>query len=265
MYMEKPVISLQNKVCFITGGAGLLGSATAKAMAIAGATVLLVDIDSKKGETVAKTIRKDTGNDQVYFYTCDSTSEKAVQKLLAEIIKNHKHIDALVNNAYPRNKNYGRKFENVTYADFCENLSMNVGSYFLMAKEVSAVMKRTKSGSIVNIGSIYGTTAPDFSIYSGTDMTMPVEYAAIKGGVTNLTKYLASYLGPNNIRVNTVSPGGIANNQAKSFVKKYSAKVRLGNRMAAPNDIVGAIIFLLSDASEYITGQNIVVDGGWTL
>ena len=120
-------------------------------------------------------------------------------------------------------------------------------------------------GNIINMASIYGFSAPKFEIYEGTDMTMPVEYAAIKGAIINLTKYLASHLGKCNIRVNSISPGGVFNNQPESFVKKYSEKVVLDERMTSTDDIVGVLIFLLSDASKYITGQNVVVDGGFTL
>jgi len=169
-----------------------------------------------------------------------------------------------VNNAYPRNENYGRKFEDVTYEDFCQNVNMHLGGYFLITKEISKVMMKQNCGNIVNMASIYGFSAPNFEIYEGTDMTMPVEYAAIKGGIINLTKYLASYLGRYNIRVNAISPGGVFNNQPESFVKKYSEKVVLGKRMANTDDLIGVLLFLLSDASKYMTGQNIVVDGGFT-
>ena len=133
-----------------------------------------------------------------------------------------------------------------------------------MTHEISMVMIKQKAGVIVNMGSQYGFAAPRFEIYNGTDITMPVEYSAIKGGIINLTRYLASYLGKYNIRVNAISPGGVFNNQPKSFVKKYQQRVLLGKRMASVNDLAGVLVFLLSDASGYITGQNIVVDGGWT-
>lgn len=122
-------------------------------------------------------------------------------------------------------------------------------------------MKKQKSGVIINIASIYGVLGPNFSVYEGTEMTMPVEYSMIKGGIINFTRYLSTYLAPYNIRVNAISPGGIFNNQPKSFVEKYKEKVPLG-RMGTPSDIVGTVIFMVSDASEYITGQNIMVDGG---
>ena len=124
-------------------------------------------------------------------------------------------------------------------------------------------MKEQGGGSIINIGSIYGTVAPDFSIYAGTEMTMPVAYSAIKGGIIALTRYIATYYGSSNIRANVVSPGGIIDRQAQTFIDRYIEKTPL-DRMGTPPDVAGAVLFLASDASAYITGQNLLVDGGWT-
>ncbi len=248
---------LKGKVVIITGGAGLLGSSYCRACAEAGCKVILVDVD-KKGKKLADEIGAD-------FFDTDITSESDVKKLVESVIKKHGKIDALVNNAYPRNKDYGKKFEDVTYDSFCENISMHLGGYFLMAREVSKVMMKQKSGVIINKGSIYGFAAPRFGIYKGTKMTMPVEYAAIKGGVINLTRYLASYLGEYNIRVNCISPGGVFNGQPAELVKSYSKKTVAGKGMLDKNDLAGTLLFLLSDASKHITGQNIVVDDGWSL
>jgi len=124
-------------------------------------------------------------------------------------------------------------------------------------------MKDQRHGSVVNIASIYGTVGPDFSIYEGTNMTMPAAYSAIKGGVINFTRYLASYYGSYNIRVNCISPGGIFDKQSPNFVNKYESKVPL-RRMGLPEDISPAVGFLLAQESSYITGQNIIIDGGWT-
>lgn len=244
----------------------MLGRAFSESVARAGAITIVLDIDATVGKNVVEEIQKATGSDSVFFQVCDITSETSVKKARDFIIKKHVRIDAVVNNAYPRNKNYGRKFEDVTYKDFCENLSLHVGGYFLVSRIFSETMKEQKFGNIINMGSIYGCAAPRFDIYDGTDMTSPVEYAAIKGGIINLTKYLASYLGKYNIRVNCLSPGGVGEKtHPKSFVKKYSQKVVLNSRMAKLDDLTGVLVFLLSDASEYMTGQNVVVDGGWSL
>lgn len=240
---------LKNKTVIITGGRGLLGSTFSSACAREGANVVIAEVDGKGREEER----------------CDITNLGDIQSLIEKTLKRFGRIDALVNNAFPRNKHYGRKFEDVTYEDFCENVNMNLGGYFLITQQVAKKMIKQNGGNIVNIASIYAVFAPKFAIYEGTDMTSAVEYAAIKGGVVQLTRYLASYLGKYNIRVNAISPGGIFDDQPKPFVKKYSEHVLLGKRMADPEDITGALLFLLSNASSYVTGQNIVVDGGWHL
>jgi len=258
------MFDLKSKTIIITGGAGLIGSAFSKACLERGANVVIVDID-EKGDNLVKELKKEIGNESIIFQRCDITNLTDISHLIDITLNKFKTIDVLVNNAYPRNKNYGRKFEDVTYEDFCENINIHLGGYFLITKEISKVMIKQKSGNIINMASIYGFSAPRFEIYEGTGMTMPVEYAAIKGAIINLTKYLASYLGKYGIRVNALSPGGVFNNQPESFVKKYSERVVLEKRMENTDDLIGALIFLISDASKHITGQNIVVDGGWTL
>jgi NAD(P)-dependent dehydrogenase (short-subunit alcohol dehydrogenase family) len=254
-----------DRVVIITGGSGLLGTAFSTACAGAGYSVVIADINNDAGNRTASDIKKKTGNTDVKYKHCDITSGTSVKELINFCKDEFGTISALVNNAYPRNKNYGRRFEDVTYEDFCDNVCMHMGGYFNITTGVAREMMAQKSGNIINMGSIYGFAAPRFEIYDGTSMTMPVEYAAIKGGIINLTKYLASYLGKYNIRVNAISPGGIEDRQPESFIKEYSSHVFFGGRMAQPDDITGVLLFLLSDESRYITGQNIIVDGGWTL
>lgn len=263
--MVDDFFSLKDKVVVITGGAGLIGKAYVEACAQYGAKVILVDVADDAAKKVVSDVIKKTGDRNVFYQKCSIVDEADIKKLIKFAIKKFGRIDALVNNAYPRGKNYGVKYEDVSYEDFCENLSLHLGGYYLAAHEISKVMIRQKSGVIVNIGSHYGFVAPRFEIYEGTKMTMPVEYSAIKGGIINLTRYLASYLGKYNIRVNTLSPGGVFDNQPKSFVQKYEERVLIGKRMANVDDLAGVLVFLLSDASRYITGQNIIVDGGWTI
>ena len=263
--MVNQMFNLKDKVVIITGGCGLIGSAFCNECAMNGASVVIIDINEKLGNELVKSIQKETKNENILFQLCDITNTNDIRNLIKVVLNKFEKIDALINNAYPRNINYGRKFEDVTYEDFCENVNMHLGGYFLITKEISKVMMKQNYGTIVNMASIYGFSAPRFEIYGESDMTMPVEYAAIKGAIINLTKYLASYMGKYNIRVNSISSGGIFNNQPESFVKKYSEKVVLGKRMANVDDVIGALIFLLSDASKYMTGQNIIVDGGWSL
>jgi len=264
--MEKDNLNIKEKVCIITGGAGLLGSEFCRVCALNGAKVVIIDLNERKGKELAISINKENKNDNVIFKKCNILDEKQIKKATVDILKKFGRIDVLVNNAYPRNKNYGKKFEDVSFVDFCENLSNHVGGYFLVTKEVSAIMKKQKAGNIIFMGSIYGFSAPKFEVYSGTEMTMPVEYSAIKGGIINLSKYLASYLGPYNIRVNSISPGGVFDGQNREFVKKYTQYIKLGEkRMAKVGDVSGVLLFLISNLSSYMTGQNIVVDGGWTI
>ena len=259
------VFRLDNKVVVITGAVGLLGKGFCLNVANAGGIVILADINEKEGIKLEQEINKKYSKEIAQFCNTDITDLSSIKNLITFALGEYGRIDALVNAAYPRNKNYGRIFEDVTYKDFCENINMHLGGYFLITQQIATAMIQQNSGNIINIASIYGSAAPRFEIYEGTDMTMPVEYSAIKGAIINLTKYLASYLGKWNIRVNSLSPGGVSDNQPKGFVEKYSQKVLLGNRMADADDVTGVLMFLLSDASKYMTGQNITVDGGWTI
>lgn len=256
---------LNGKVVIVTGGAGLIGKAFVRAVVEQGGTAVIADVNAETGEQVAADLRAATQTQRVEFVQLDITNKASVQGMVNAVVQKHQRIDALVNNAYPRGPNYGRKFEDVEFEDFCQSLTLHLGGYFLVSKEVARVMTQQQSGVIIFISSIYGFMAPRFELYEGTDFTSPVEYSAIKGGLLGLTKYMASYLGPHGIRVNALSPGGVYNNQAPSFVKQYSQKVVAGKRMAAPDDLTGALTFLISDASAYVTGQNMVVDGGWSI
>lgn len=258
--------NVKDKVCLITGALGLIGREFVHSCATAGAKIILVDVVAEnEGQKFVKDLNRQTANPNLIYCQCDINDEHGVEKVLERTLTKFKRIDAVINSAYPKNKNYGKEFEKVASKDFGENINLHLIGSFILLKQAAEIMKRQKEGNIINIASIYGFSAPKFEIYKGTNMTTPIEYAAIKGAVINLTKYLASYLGRYNIRVNCISPGGIFNNQPQSFVKKYSDRVVLGQRMANPKDLSGVLLFLLSDASRYITGQNIVVDGGWSL
>ena len=256
---------LENRVVVITGGAGLIGRGFVRAVVEHGGIAVIADIEEIAGKKVQEEFATGSGAARVKFIKTDITSKASIQAMIEKVLGKHQRIDALVNNAYPRNRNYGRKFEDVTYEDFCENMNLHLGGYFLMSQEVSRTMVKQQQGVIVNIASIYGFMAPRFGLYENANFTSPVEYSAIKGGLLSLTRYLASYLGEHDIRVNAISPGGVHNNQPESFVTEYCRKTLIGNRMAEPDDLAGALVFLLSDASRYITGQNIVVDGGWSI
>jgi NAD(P)-dependent dehydrogenase (short-subunit alcohol dehydrogenase family) len=251
---------LGGKTAVVTGGAGLLGRAVSRGLAEHGATVVIADLEASDGEQLA-----DELGENAHFAPTDVTEQSDVDALIETVTDDFGSLDVLVNAAYPRNENYGRAYEDVTLDDWRENVGRNLDSYFYAARQASLAMKEQDSGgSIVNFGSIYGIRAPDFTLYEDTDVTSPVEYAAIKGGILHLTRYMASYLGEHGVRVNAVSPGGVFNEQGETFVEQYEERTPMG-RMADPEDVVGAVVFLASDAALYVTGQNLAVDGGWTI
>lgn len=254
---------LENKVVVVTGGAGLLGRSFVRAVAEQGGVAVVADRDVHAATLVASEVARDfPGRAEVA--ELDITDDSSVRQLVASLRERHGRVSAVVNNAYPRNPHYGRRLEDVTYADFCENLSMHVGGYFLVSQQFGALFREQRGGAIVNMGSIYGLVAPRFEVYRGTAITMPVEYAAIKSSITHLTRYFAQYFKADGVRVNTISPGGIYDNQDPAFVAAYSAFAGTG-RMLAASAVAGVLVFLLSDLAASVTGQNIVVDEGWTL
>lgn len=254
---------LNGAVIVVTGGAGLLGRSFVRAIIENGGIAVVADIDTVAATRLAKDIAL-TYPGCVEAAELDITDKVSVCALIDMIQERYGRIDGLVNNAYPRNRNYGRKLEDVRYDDFCENVNLHLGGYFLVAQQFGLFFRRQGGGSIVNMASIYGVMAPRFEVYSETHMTMPVEYAAIKSSVIQLTRYFAQYFKGDSIRVNCLSPGGIMDNQSETFLRKYNAYCG-AKGMLDPTDITGAMLFLLSDASKYITGQNIVVDDGFSL
>ena len=253
---------LKGKVIVVTGGSGLLGQRFCEAIARHGGIPLVADINLEQARRVAERISQNGVTAKAFIV--DITNPASVENLIHEGTKACGRIDAVINNAYPRNANYGRPLEEVAYADFCENISAHLGGYFLVAQRFAIYFARNSGGNIINMGSIYGSIAPRFELYADTPMTMPVEYAAIKAGIAHLTRYFAQHYKKDGIRVNTLSPGGILDRQPGSFVHKYNA--HCGKKgMLEGEDIVGSMIYLLSDFSLFITGQEIIVDDGFSL
>ena len=241
---------LDNKIIIITGGSGLIGKE------------LVADIKRKGGMAINADIGVETNFDDGNVYM-DISNDNSIQEGLDLIVTEYGKIDGLVNNAYPRTKDWGTKFEEIDPASWRENVDLQMNSYFVCCQKVLRVMAKQNYGSIVNIASIYGVVGNDFTLYEEYGGTSPAAYSAIKGGIINFTRYLASYYGRKGIRVNCVSPGGIFDNQHPSFVTRYESKVPMG-RLGNPDDIAPPVSFLLSDEAKYITGQNLIVDGGWT-
>lgn len=241
---------LKDKVIIVTGGSGLIGKEIVNDIRKKGAIVLNADINVQM-DWEAGTLHTDI------------SEEKSVKTSVSAVYEKYGRIDGLVNSAYPRTKDWGAFFEDIQYDSWKKNVDMQMNSCFLFCQQALKYMSLQKSGSIVNIASIYGVVGNDFTLYEEYGGTSPAAYSAIKGGIINFTRYLASYYGKQNIRINCVSPGGIFDNQHSSFVTRYNAKVPMG-RMGTPEDIAPAVSFMLSDEARYVTGQNLVVDGGWT-
>ena len=233
------------------------------AIAQNGGIAIAADIDFNAAERIAADVAEDSIG-SVVAAQLDITSKKSILDLIENLRAQYGHIDAVVNNAYPRNKKYGNNLENVTYEDFCENVDMHLGGYFLVAQQFCLAFKEQGEGNLINMSSIYGTLTPRFEVYANTEMTTPVEYAAIKSAVVQLTRYFAQYFKRDGIRVNSLSPGGIFDNQPASFLDAYSK--HCGTKgMLDPQDIIGALVFLLSNGSRYMTGQNLIIDDGFSL
>jgi NAD(P)-dependent dehydrogenase (short-subunit alcohol dehydrogenase family) len=254
---------LNDKVVVITGGAGLLGRNFCEAVAKEGGIAIVADVNLQAAKEVAEKIAVQYSG-RAEAVALDITDKASIDRLIETLHAKYGRIDAVVNNAYPRNSNYGRRFEDVEYADFCENLSLHLGGYFLVSQRFSRYFGEQSAGNIVNMASIYGCIAPRFDIYKDTAMTNPVEYAAIKSGILHFSRYLAQYLKGRGVRVNCISPGGILDRQPEAFLEAYKSYCN-EKGMLDPQDISSTLIFLLSDASRYITGQNLIVDDGFTL
>ena len=255
---------LKDKIVVITGGAGLIGQEFIKSVIQNNGIAIIADINENLGLSVKKSLSLELNTTNIDFVKLDITSTESIVSCISFLKNKYFKIDALVNNAYPRNKNYGQHFFDVSFNDFTENIGMNLGGYFLTSQQFAKFFFKQSYGNIINISSIYGVVAPKFEIYKNTTMTTPVEYAAIKSGLIHLTKYMAKFFKESNIRVNTISLGGIEDNQPESFLKSYK-KYCLNKGMLQASDISGTLIYLLSDMSKYVNGQNVIVDDGFTL
>ncbi len=248
--------NLKGKTVLLTGACGQIGQILTAAFLKNGAHVVGVDITPEPNAAFKKLIAKNKKS--LSFLSADITKAGEVVALR----KSLKHpIDVLVNCA---GMGVYTPFEERTEEELDQVINLNLKGTILMAQAISKDMTKRKKGTIINFGSIYGVTTPDFRIYGNSKRNSSEIYGATKAGVIHFTRYLAAYLAKNQITANTISPGGVFNNQAKFFVKNYEYKTPLG-RMATASDLVGTVLFLASDDARYITGQNIVVDGGFTV
>lgn len=263
------LFNLRNKNVIVTGGAGILGSHFCSGLADAGANVAVVDINLVAAQQLAHTITKQY-NVKAAAFECNVASELSVKKMVESVLKEFGEINILHNNAAGKSNDldaFFADFEDYELNQWKEIMGTNLDGMFLVAKHVGKVMKeQQKGGSIIQTSSIYGVMAPDQRIYEGSyyldrQINSPAIYSASKAGVIGLTKYLATYWAKDGIRVNAITPGGVESGQNDIFKKNYGNRIPLG-RMSQPEEMVGALIYLASDASSYVTGQNIIVDGG---
>ncbi len=267
--LHKQLFNLKGKVAVITGGAGLLGSVFSKAFAQSGATVLVSDTDKKKSEKLVHDLNNLAGNGHLSLQV-DLVNETSVKKWATRIINDFGSIDVLVNNAGTKSPNFFTPLESFPLEDWNYVMNVNVTGMFLAIRELGPSMVKKGNGSIINISSIYGVVGPDQRIYKESfskamdgSFNTPMVYSSSKGAVIAMTRYLAAYWGEKGIRTNTLTPGGVSSGQNDTFHEKYSKRVPMG-RMAKTDDMVGALLFLASDASSYVNGQNIIIDGGLT-
>jgi NAD(P)-dependent dehydrogenase (short-subunit alcohol dehydrogenase family) len=267
-YMK--LFSLEGKVAIVTGACGLLGKSHCEALAEAGAKVIVADMDIAASQKFARQL-----GDSHMGVGVDVANDLSVMEAKEAIIERYGKIDILVNNAAindmfetPSVALELSKFENYPLNLWKRSLDVNVTGVFLCSQVFGSVMAEVKSGSIINIASTYAITAPDQKLYQDESQVQKfyksASYPTTKGAVLSFTKFLASYWGNKGIRVNALSPGGVENGQDDFFIKNYSSRTLLG-RMADKTDYKGAIIFLASEASSYMTGANLVMDGGWTI
>lgn len=254
---------LTGKVALVTGGAGILGEHFCKGLASHGAKLIIADTNLAMARTLAASLPN------AIAIEVDVSDDMSVKAMVAQATKHYDRIDILHNNAASKSSDFERFFDSAKEFDmdiWREIMSVNLDGMFLVARAVGELMCAQGKGSIIQTASIYGVLAPDQRIYEGSEyrgipINTPAVYSASKAGVVGLTKYLASYWGDKGVRVNTLTPGGVESGQNDTFKQRYAARVPMG-RMAKPQEMVGALIFLASDASSYITGQNIIIDGG---
>ena len=263
--------SLKGKTAVITGGAGILGKHFSDGLARCGSHVVIVDLNKKEGEMIARDLTRRYGQ-QCISIVCDVSEPTSVSSMVDEVMKQFGDINILHNNAASKSSNleaFFAPFEEYTLDQWREITKVNLDGMFLVAQAVGRKMvEQNRGGSIIQTASIYGLLGPDSRIYEGSSymgrsINTPAVYSASKAAVIGLTKYLATYWADKNIRVNCITPGGAESGQNDTFKEKYSSRVPLG-RMAQPEEMVGALLYLASNASSYVTGQNIIIDGGWS-
>jgi len=266
MKTVRQLTNLKDRVALVTGGAGYIGSAICDALAENGAGIAIIDCNKERSFEVCEQITRDYGVDALPF-VIDLTDEKKLRKVPKIVLKQFDSIDILVNCAAlvgtSSLKGWGVGFNQQNADTWRLALETNLTAPFILTQASSEALIQSLHGSVININSIYGIMGPDMRLYEGTTMGNPAAYAASKGGLIQLTRWLATVLSPY-VRVNTITLGGVYRQQTEPFLSKYVEKTPL-RRMASEEDIKGAAVFLASDLSNYVTGHNLVVDGGFSV
>jgi NAD(P)-dependent dehydrogenase (short-subunit alcohol dehydrogenase family) len=261
----KELMDLQGRVALITGGGGYIGAAMGDALAELGATVVLLDVAAAPLAAAAAALRRDRGA-EVLPLTVDLSREEEVRAAPQRVLDRYGRIDILINNAALVSAKDMRGWTGPFLEQSAETwrlaLEVNLTAPFVLAQLCTPALRDSGRGSIINIGSLYGVAGPDLRLYEGTAMGNAAAYAASKGGLLQLTRWLATVLAPD-VRVNAISPGGVWRGQPEAFHERYRSRTPLG-RMGSEEDFKGAVAYLASDLSAYVTGQNLVVDGGFT-
>tara|TARA_Y100001968_G_scaffold240531_1_gene224084 strand:+ start:277 stop:1035 length:759 start_codon:yes stop_codon:yes gene_type:complete len=251
---------LDNKVILITGAAGRLGKSLAKNIIQNKGRVVLLDVNSKGLQDFVSELPQD----KVLSYPIDASNKFDLNSKIIDAINKFSKIDAAVHSAYPRSDQWGTHFEDLSLEFLSEDLSSQLGGAIIFSQSILKYFLKQGYGNLIHISSIQGIASPKFDHYKGTNMISPIEYSAIKSGIISITRYLAKYYKDKNIRVNCISPGGIIDKQPESFLNKYRKECNIKG-MLDPDDISDTVIFLISDKSTYINGQNIIIDDGWSL
>lgn len=266
MKTVKELMNLEGKVAVITGGAGHIGRAAANALAELGASIVLLDINEASLASAAEQLTA-TYSVPVLPIEVDMEDSEQLNGVTNKIEKQFNQIDILINNAAfvgaSGLEGWVTDFENQTAATWRRALEVNLTAPFVLVQSCLPMLRRSTQASVINIGSIYGILGPDMSLYEGTKMGNPAAYAASKGGLNQFTKWASTVLSPE-IRVNTITPGGVARNQDPAFTARYITRTPM-QRMATEEDFKGAVVYLATNLSAYVTGQNIIVDGGWSV
>ena len=259
------LMSLNGRVSLITGGAGHIGRTIASGFAELGSSIILLDVNKGMLDEVSFSISKKYGVD-CKGIVVDLENEQEIKNVSKMVEDDFGKLNVIVNNAAfvgeKKLKGWVTPFLEQTTETWKRALDVNLTAGFTLIQSCSELMKKSGKGSVINIGSTYGIVGPDMSIYEGTNMGNPAAYAASKGGLIQLTRWLSTVLAPD-IRVNSLSPGGVERGQPASFQKEYVKRTPLG-RMAKEEDYIGGAVYLASDLSSYVTGHNLVIDGGWT-